>query len=157
MGNVRNHQEPKSDDKSLNYLKLVIKETLRLHPPAPLLLPKECREEYEINGYKIPLKTKVIVNTWALGKDLEYWHDVESFSPERFEDGDVDFVGTKFQYISFGAGRRMCPASFVSIVVLFLLETGLHMTESFGTTTRRKRSLCLIRTPYSLDDDDQSC
>ncbi|XP_070020557.1 premnaspirodiene oxygenase-like [Nicotiana tabacum] len=93
----------------LKYLKQFVKETLRLHPQLPLLVPRECREETNINGYSIPLKTRVMVNVWAIGRDPKYWEDAEDFKPERFEQNSVDFMGNNFEYLPFGAGRRMCP------------------------------------------------
>ncbi|KAL0353521.1 UNVERIFIED_CONTAM: cytochrome [Sesamum angustifolium] len=93
----------------LKFLKSVIKETLRLHPPAPLLLPRESNESCKIDGYDIPIKTRVIVNAWAIGRDTKYWEQPECFQPERFLDSSVDYKGNNFQYIPFGAGRRICP------------------------------------------------
>ena len=99
-----------SDMEQLSYLKLVIKETLRLHPPLPLLLPRERRENCKIVGYDIPIKTQVVVNAWAIGRDPNYWYDADKFIPERFQGNcNVDFRGTNFEFIPFGAGRRMCP------------------------------------------------
>ena len=95
--------------KELKYFKQVIKETLRLHPPVPLLLPRESMEQYEIHGYKIPKKTQVIVKAWAIGKDPKCWLEPERFIPERFEDTLVDYNGTHFELIPFAAGRRICP------------------------------------------------
>ncbi|XP_070033812.1 premnaspirodiene oxygenase-like [Nicotiana tomentosiformis] len=79
----------------LSYLKLVIKETLRLHPPSPFL-PRQCTKQTYINGYKVPPKIRVLINSWALGRDPESWHDTESFIPERFENSSVDFIGNHF-------------------------------------------------------------
>lgn len=142
----------------MKYLKLVVKETLRLHPPAPLLLPRECREKCEINGYKIPVKTKVIVNAWAIGRDPRYWTEPESFDPERFIDSSIGFKGTNFEFIPFGAGRRICPGmAFAFEVPLALLlyhfdwklpngmkHEELDITEFSGVTVRTKYDLQLI-------------
>lgn len=68
----------------LEFLQLVIKETLRLHPPGPLGLPRENREVSELNGFEIPVKSRVIVNAWAINRHPKYWDDPESFNPERF-------------------------------------------------------------------------
>lgn len=155
-----------TDIEGLKYLKLVIKETMRLHPTVPLFLPRECRETCQIDGYVIPVKTKVIVNAWALGRDPEYWHDAECFLPERFENSRIDFSGNNLEYIPFGAGRRMCPGSLfalanVEIILSHLLyhfnweipegmkPQDLDMSETFGAASRRKVNLYLIATPFT--------
>lgn len=79
-----------TDIQGLAYLQSVIKVTLRLHLPLPLLLPHVCREQCEIGGYDIPIKTKVIVNSFACSTDPEYWEDAETFKPERFDNSSVD-------------------------------------------------------------------
>ena len=76
---------------NLKYLKSVIKEILRLHPPAPFI-PRTCDEEHVINGYTIPVGTIVLVNNWAMHRDPNYCRDPEMFEPERFENLDVDFL-----------------------------------------------------------------
>ncbi|RLN09889.1 ent-cassadiene C2-hydroxylase-like [Panicum miliaceum] len=93
----------------ISYLKLVFRETLRLHPTSPLLIPRQCRETCQVMGYDIPKGTAVFVNVWAIGRDPSYWEDAEEFKPERFETNNLDFRGTNFEFIPFGAGRRMCP------------------------------------------------
>ncbi|RLM79496.1 ent-cassadiene C2-hydroxylase-like [Panicum miliaceum] len=93
----------------ISFLKLVFKETLRLHPTSPLLIPRQCREACQVMGYDIPKGTAVFVNVWAIGRDPLYWDDAEEFKPERFETNNLDFRGTNFEFIPFGAGRRMCP------------------------------------------------
>jgi cytochrome P450 len=145
----------------LIYLKSVIKETLRLHPTVPLLLPRESRERCQINGYDIPAKTRVAVNVWAIGRDQRYWVEAESFKPERFINNPIDFKGTDFEYLPFGAGRRMCPGITFGLpnVELPLAQLLYHfdwklpnktknkdldMTESFGISLRRKNDLCVI-------------
>ncbi|KAM0826890.1 hypothetical protein ACQ4PT_068559 [Festuca glaucescens] len=94
----------------LPYLHLVIKETLRLHPPAPLLIPRECSGgPRRVLGFDVPEGTMVLINAWAIGRDPSVWDEAEEFIPERFEGSTVDFKGRDFEYTPFGAGRRMCP------------------------------------------------
>ncbi|KAJ4829116.1 AAA ATPase, CDC48 sub [Turnera subulata] len=149
----------------LKYLRAVIKETLRLHPPLPLLIARESRDKCEVKGYEIPVKTRVIINAWAIGRDARHWSEAETFWPERFLDGSVDYRGTHFQYIPFGGGRRMCPGiSFAEPNIELPLAKLLYhfdwelpdgmepkdvdMMEAFGLIVRRKNHLFLVPTRY---------
>ncbi|CAI0387093.1 unnamed protein product [Linum tenue] len=151
----------------LKYLDLVIKESLRLHPPLPLLFPRESQAKVEVCGYEIPAKTKVIVNCWAIGRDPQYWIEPTKFYPERFADSTIDYKGNNFEFIPFGAGRRMCPGMLYATAVVKLTlanllyhfdwklvdgmdAENLDMTEAFGVAVGRKCSLCLI--PIAYDD-----
>jgi cytochrome P450 len=151
-----------SDVQALKYLKLVIKETFRLHPPIPLL-PRACRDECVVDDYTIPLKSKVMINIWSMGRDPEYWPEPESFKPERFENGSVDFLGNHFEFIPFGAGRRICPGMTFGLanVELPLAQLLYHfdwkmpkgmrpddidMSEAEGIAVSRKNGLILVPT-----------
>ena len=151
--------------KELRYLKQVIKETLRLHPPLPLLVPRQSMEHCKIQDYDIPTETRVIINAWAIGKDPKSWLQPEHFIPERFEDSSVDYNGTHFELIPFGAGRRICPGMGLGLAIVELtlarllyhfnwkLPSGfgpqdLNMDETFGTVARRKHELLAIPTVH---------
>jgi len=155
------------DLSKMSYLKAVIKEILRLHPPAPLLVPRESMQACQIQGYEIPVHARVIVNAWALGRDPDSWEAPEEFRPERFLGSNIDFKGHDFQFIPFGAGRRFCPGmqfavsnlelAIANLVHLFDWELpegmqieDLDMTEAAGLTSRRKQNLCLVAKPGSL-------
>lgn len=153
------------DIAEFSYMKLVIKESLRLHPPAPLLLPRLCRETCQVNAYDIPAKSRVVVNTFAIARDPRHWEDPEIFKPERFDGSLVDFQGGSFEYLPFGGGRRVCPGiSFgiaqVEMVLAHLFyyfdwklphgmgPKDLDMTENSGGGVGKKSPLYLIATPY---------
>lgn len=109
----------------LSYMKAVIKEVLRLHPPAPLLLLWESLQDWQLHEYNIPKQTRVIINAWAIGRDKVYWEEAEEFKPERFWSGDVDYKGNDFHYIAFGAGRRICPGIQFAITTIELALANL--------------------------------
>ncbi|KAJ1297174.1 hypothetical protein BS78_01G357500 [Paspalum vaginatum] len=148
---------------NLQYMKLVIKEALRLHPPAPLLVPRESIEACELDGYTIPAKARVIINAWAIGRDPKYWEAADEFRPERFEDGARDFTGSSYEFLPFGSGRRMCPGFNYGLASMELAFVGLlyhfdwslpegvseiDMGEAPGLGVRRRTPLMLCATPF---------
>lgn len=148
----------------LQYLQSVVKETLRLYPPAPLLLPHESMEHSTVGGYQIPQKTRVIVNAWAIGRDPLVWEEANVFKPERFLESRIDVKGQDFGLIPFGSGRRGCPGISLALCMIQLglaqllhcfdwyLPEGitpqnLDMSEAFGITMPRAVHLHAIAIP----------
>nr|ASB17938.1 cytochrome P450 CYP71B101 [Polygala tenuifolia] len=149
------------DIEQLNYLKMVVKETLRLHPPATLLLPRETLSAVKINGYDIPEKSRIQINVWAIGRDPDLWESPEEFMPERFEDSPIDFKGRHFELLPFGAGRRGCPGLALGVTMIeSTLANLLHcfdwkyppgvedidMDEVAGLSVHKKTALVLVPT-----------
>ncbi|KAM0022664.1 putative N-methylcoclaurine 3'-monooxygenase [Helianthus debilis subsp. tardiflorus] len=150
-----------SEISKLPYLDAFIKETLRLHPPVPLLLPHRAVQTSEVLNYTIPCGAKLLVNIWAIGRDPKLWEDPLSFKPERFLGSNLDFRGKDFEFIPFGAGRRMCPGlpsgitSVRSILASLILrfdwllpddqdQAKLDMNEKFGVILHKDKPLQLI-------------
>ncbi|KAG4113142.1 hypothetical protein ERO13_D13G204450v2, partial [Gossypium hirsutum] len=105
------------DINKMDYLKSVVKETLRLHPAAPLLGPRRTSASVKLGGYDIPSDTTIIINGWAIHRDPKWWENPEGFIPERFEDSsNTDFQGQDFHFIPFGFRRRACPGMQFGVV-----------------------------------------
>ncbi|KAK2373012.1 hypothetical protein P8452_46189 [Trifolium repens] len=156
-----------SDFEKLTYLKCVLKETLRLHPPVPLLL-HETAENATVNGYFIPKCARVMINVWAIGRDKNCWEEPESFKPSRFlKPGMPDFKGCHFEFIPFGSGRRSCPGMQLGLYALDLAVTHLlhcfnwelpdgmkpsemDMSDVFGLTAPKASRLVAIPTKRVL-------
>ncbi|XP_047333590.1 geraniol 8-hydroxylase-like [Impatiens glandulifera] len=102
-------QVEESDIDKLPYLQAIIKETMRMHPPAPFLIPRQVYTEIDLCGYTIPKGAQVLVNVWAIGRDPDIWESPMEYKPERFIDSKIDLRGQDFELIPFGAGRRICP------------------------------------------------
>ncbi|KAG6404325.1 hypothetical protein SASPL_136571 [Salvia splendens] len=113
----------------MQYLKAVIKETLRLHAPAPLL-GRVAREDVTVMGYEIPANMMVITNVWAIGRDPASWEEPHKFHPERFLNSSLDFKGLDFRFSPFGHGRRGCPGIALAIAsVEVVLANLVHKFE----------------------------
>ncbi|XP_019196625.1 PREDICTED: cytochrome P450 83B1-like [Ipomoea nil] len=149
------------DIQKLSYFKAVIKESLRLFPPSPILVNRESLSKCTIDGYEINPKTLIIVNNWAISRDLEYWENPDKFYPERFLDSNVDYKGQNFEFIPFGAGRRTCPGITLGVASSELALANLLYAFDWelpswlkkedvdtnvlpGLTMHKKTPLCLI-------------
>ncbi|XP_059309759.1 5-OH-xanthotoxin synthase-like [Lycium ferocissimum] len=113
------------DIQNMSYLKAVIKETFRLYPPVPLLVPRESMKKSTLEGYEIQSGTIIQVNSWAIARDPEVWENSEEFIPERFLNNDIDFKGKDYELIPFGAGRRGCPGITLGVISTELVLSNL--------------------------------
>ncbi|KAH7515642.1 hypothetical protein FEM48_Zijuj10G0048200 [Ziziphus jujuba var. spinosa] len=152
----------------LEYLKMIVKETFRLHPPAALLLPRETISHFKVNGFEVHPKTTIHINAWAIGRDPGYWKSPEEFIPERFVDSSTDFKGQHFELLPFGSGRRVCPGIYMATTMVELglanllywfdwklpdgmKEEDINMEEEAGIslTISKKIALNLVPAKYS--------
>ncbi|PUZ68468.1 hypothetical protein GQ55_2G030900 [Panicum hallii var. hallii] len=165
----------------LPYIDAVVKETLRLHPVGPLLVPHHARKDTVVAGYDVPAGARVLVNAWAIARDPASWPDApDAFRPERFLGGasaGLDVRGAHFELLPFGAGRRICPAYDLALKLVaagvasmvqgfaWRLPDGVapedvSMEEHVGLSTKRKVPFVAVaepRLPAHLYDDAADC
>lgn len=158
----KGNQVKESDIDRLPYLQAIVKETYRLHPAAPLLIPRRAIVDVEINGrYTIPKGSQILVNVWAISRDPSVWEDPSEFIPERFLGSSVDFKGRDFELVPFGGGRRICPGlPLATRMIQLMLGSLIHnfewklendvtpetmnMDEKFGITLQMAEPLRVI-------------
>nr|XP_043614605.1 probable (S)-N-methylcoclaurine 3'-hydroxylase isozyme 2 [Erigeron canadensis] len=161
MKQIEGNVVTESDLERLPYLEACFKETLRLHPPAPLLLPHKATQTCEVMGYTIPEDSRILVNIWAINRDPKIWDDPLCFKPERFIGSKLNYNGKDFEYIPFGSGRRMCPGQAMGSKTIPLIMASLirnfdvslpnhmnardiNMDETFNVVMRKKEPLHVI-------------
>ncbi|KDP25606.1 hypothetical protein JCGZ_20762 [Jatropha curcas] len=159
-----NNLVEESHIQELPYLHAIVKEALRFHPVAPLLLPRCPKDSCNVGGYTIPKGATVFLNAWALHKDPEFWDNPTEFEPARFLDGkgsELDYNGNHLQYLPFGSGRRVCAGlPLAERMVMYVMATFLHMfnwelpngekpdtSEKFGIVHEKATPLMVIPTP----------
>ncbi|XP_039145924.1 cytochrome P450 71A1-like [Dioscorea cayenensis subsp. rotundata] len=168
QGVVKNKGKVEECDlQQLQYLKCIINETLRLHCIVPLLLPRESMKGCKVFGYDIAKNVRVLINAWAIARDPKFWENPETFMPERFEGNVINYRGQHFEFIPFGAGRRICPGmqmgvfaveiALANILYHFNWELpfgicckDIDMTETFGIVLHKKLPLCLQARPTNI-------
>ena len=120
-----------SDLPDLPYLSAVIKETMRMHPVVPLLVPHMLTETCELNGYEVLAGTQAYINMWAIGHDSNVWDNPWQFHPERFLGADkISLNGGSLELAPFGSGRRICPGLSLAVLSMeFILASLVHSFE----------------------------
>ncbi|KAE8658503.1 Geraniol 8-hydroxylase [Hibiscus syriacus] len=157
----KGHPVEECDIHRLPYLQAIIKETFRLHPTVPLLLPRRAGSDIHLCGFKIPEGSQMLINVWAIGRDPRIWENPNKFIPERFLGCEIDVKGRDFELIPFGGGRRLCPGLPLANRMLNLmlgsllncfdwkLEGGIssnemNMEEKFGLSVHMAEPLRVI-------------
>ena len=103
------------------YLKAVVLETLRRHPPGHFILPRAVKEDTKFDGYDIPANAMINFTVAEMSWDPNVWEDPMEFKPERFlrHGKEMEFDlrgGREIKMMPFGAGRRVCPAISVALL-----------------------------------------
>ncbi|KAK4488199.1 hypothetical protein RD792_003942 [Penstemon davidsonii] len=158
----KNNIVEESHISKLQCLDAAVKETFRLHPPLPFLIPRRPSESCIVGGYTVPKGSRVLMNVWSGYRDPQIWENPSEFKPERFlkEGSTWDYAGSNFQYLPFGSGRRICPGlPLAEKMVMYMLATFLHsfdwklqegekldMSEKFGIVMKKNKPLFAI--PY---------
>ncbi|XP_045794690.1 cytochrome P450 703A2 [Trifolium pratense] len=119
-----NRMVMESDLSNLNYLRCVVRETFRMHPAGPFLIPHESIRPTIINDYYIPAKTRVFINTHGLGRNTKIWDKVDEFMPERHFSTNGSRVeishGLDFKILPFSAGKRKCPGAPLGVTLVLM-------------------------------------
>ncbi|CAH8252223.1 unnamed protein product [Arabidopsis lyrata] len=111
-----------SDIPELPYLQAIVKETLRLHPPGPLLSwARLAIHDVHVGPNLVPAGTIAMVNMWSITHNAKIWTDPEAFKPERFIGSeDMSIMGSDLRLAPFGSGRRVCPGKAMGLATVHL-------------------------------------
>ncbi|XP_046460277.1 cytochrome P450 3A24-like [Daphnia pulex] len=128
------------DVSKLQYLELVILESLRLFPPVPLFVSRECKETTTINGITIPVDCAIDVPVWSIHRDPELWEEPLTFDPLRH----LPEEKTKrhpLAFLPFGAGPRNCIGA--RFAMLEMKCTIANLVRHFTIKTSEKNPVPL--------------
>lgn len=103
----------------LTYTRMIVEETLRIYSPAYQFM-RRAREDDEIDGYRIPAGSNLLINSYFLHRHRDFWDDPERFDPERFTPEQIA-QRPKHAYLPFGSGHRICIGKHFALTELTLV------------------------------------
>jgi cytochrome P450 len=123
LSNVLGSRTPTIEDlPQLRYAEMVVKESLRLYPPA-WGIGREALRECEIGTFRVPAGTQLMMSPWVMHRDSRYFEEPETFNPDRWMGAATKRL-PKYAYFPFGGGPRLCIGrSFAKIETVLLLAT----------------------------------
>ncbi|KAJ4713226.1 Cytochrome P450 [Melia azedarach] len=150
-----------SDLPNLPFLHAIVKETLRMHPPGPLLSwARLAIHDTQIGQHLVPAGTTAMVNMWAITHDEGIWAEANEFKPERFLNEDVAILGSNLRLAPFGSGRRVCPGKAMGLATVELWlaqllqsfkwvpsDAGVDLSECLKLSLEMKNSLVCKAVP----------
>ncbi|KAK1435753.1 hypothetical protein QVD17_01522 [Tagetes erecta] len=142
----------------LKYLYATVKETLRMYPVVPFLMPRKARKACMVGGYIVPKDCTIFLNVWSIQRDPRYWDNPLEFNPERFLTNNLDTNGNDMKFFPFGSGRRICAGiPLAERMLMLILASLLHsfdwslpeneehdLTEKLGITLKKRKPLVAL-------------
>ncbi|KAK4798877.1 hypothetical protein SAY86_024242 [Trapa natans] len=151
-----------SDLPKLPFVRAIVKETLRIHPPGPLLSwARLAIHDTQVGQHFVPAGTTAMVNMWAITHDASVWSNPNEYKPERFMEEDVPILGSDLRLAPFGSGRRVCPGKALGLATVELWlaqllrsfnwvpsdEHGIDLTETLKLSMEMKSPLVCKAIP----------
>jgi cytochrome P450 len=124
-----------ADVPDLRYTEWVVRETMRLYPPA-WAIAREALGDCEIGGYFVPKGTQVFMIQWLVHRDARWFHDPETFRPQRW-DSDLIKHLPRGTYFPFGGGPRICIGNHFAMMEAVLLLATIAQRYHPGLTSEK--------------------
>jgi cytochrome P450 len=118
----------------LPFVEAVVKEALRLYPPA-WIIGREVLRPFELGGYTLPAKVELVMSPYTMQRDPRFFHEPTRFAPERWLEPAIEAL-PRFAYFPFGGGPRVCIGNHFAMMeatlVLATLLQQLELSEANG-------------------------
>ncbi|KAG6825741.1 hypothetical protein H0H92_002603, partial [Tricholoma furcatifolium] len=144
---VLGSRSPSMEDRdNLPYVKAIIKETLRWHPPLPMAIARSSIADDSYRGYMIPKNTTIIPNIWAIAHAPDDEYPPETFAPERFLRQTPAIDPATY---CFGFGRRVCPGQMLAENAIFLMTANVLQSFDIKPCVDENGTVIPIEVKYS--------